>query len=119
MRLDPVLESFYVLGSLWGSLVGPQVCPRTAMAPPRSTYQAARTAMPGTSPKVTAFVDVNVVPMDRERVLPKQTVLVEGGRITALGPASQVKIPASAIRIDGRDRYLYAWSRRYARPPAE
>jgi imidazolonepropionase-like amidohydrolase len=55
---------------------------------------------------VTAFVDVNVVPMDTERVLANQTVLVEGGRITALGPAGQVTVPAGAVRIDGRGKYL-------------
>jgi imidazolonepropionase-like amidohydrolase len=33
-------------------------------------------------------------------------VLVEGGRLTALGPVSQVKVPAGAVRIDGRGRYL-------------
>jgi dihydroorotase-like cyclic amidohydrolase len=55
---------------------------------------------------VTAFVDVDVVPMDTERVLPNQTVLVEGGRIIALGPSRQVQVPAGASRIDGRGQYL-------------
>jgi imidazolonepropionase-like amidohydrolase len=107
MRLDPVLDSFYVLSSLWTGLTGSRVC--TASPPDR----------PGAAPEVawsfragapagatTAFVDVHVVPMDRERVLPRQTVLVEGGRITALGPATEVKVPAGAVRIDGRGRYL-------------
>lgn len=47
----------------------------------------------------TAFVDVNVVPMDRERVLPHQTVLVENGRITAIG--SSVAVPKDARVIEG------------------
>ncbi|RNF82790.1 amidohydrolase family protein [Montanilutibacter psychrotolerans] len=47
----------------------------------------------------TAFVDVNVVPMDRERVLTHQTVLVENGRITAIGPS--VAVPKDARVIDG------------------
>jgi hypothetical protein len=47
----------------------------------------------------TAFVAVNVVPMDSERVLANQTVLVEDGRIVAIGRA--VKIPAGARIIDG------------------
>ena len=33
----------------------------------------------------TAFVDVNVVPMDGERVLEHQTVIVRDQRIVALG----------------------------------
>lgn len=53
-----------------------------------------------------AFVNVNVVPMDRERVLPNQTVVVHDGRIAALGPADQVSVPAGAVRIEGRGKYL-------------
>ncbi len=55
---------------------------------------------------VTAFVDVTVIPMDRERVLARQTVLVRGDRIVALGPAQQVSVPTGAARIDGRGKYL-------------
>lgn len=53
-----------------------------------------------------AFVDVNVVPLDRERVLERHTVVVTGDRITALGPSSSTAVPAGATRIDGRGRYL-------------
>ena len=35
----------------------------------------------------TAFVNVNVIPMDSERVLPGHTVIVEGETIVAVGPA--------------------------------
>ncbi len=56
--------------------------------------------------RVVAFVDVNVVPMDSERVLADQTVLVEDGRITVIAPASEVRVPAGALRIDGRGKYL-------------
>jgi imidazolonepropionase-like amidohydrolase len=53
-----------------------------------------------------AFVNVNVVPMDSERVLKDQTVLVRGERIVEVGPASKVKVPAGALRVDGRGKYL-------------
>ena len=53
-----------------------------------------------------AFVHAAVVPMDRERVLPDQTVLVVDGKIAAVGPASKVKVPRKAQRIDARGRYL-------------
>jgi imidazolonepropionase-like amidohydrolase len=53
-----------------------------------------------------AFVGVNVVPMDRERVLRDQTVLVRGEQIVEVGPAGRVKVPAGALRIDGRGKYL-------------
>jgi imidazolonepropionase-like amidohydrolase len=54
--------------------------------------------------EVTAFVDVTVVPMDAERVLPHHTVLVRDGRIAAVG--EDVAIPADARRIDGRGLHL-------------
>ncbi len=47
---------------------------------------------------------VSVVPMDRERVLRDQTVLVEDGVITAIG--KKVRRPEGAILIEGRGRYL-------------
>jgi imidazolonepropionase-like amidohydrolase len=53
-----------------------------------------------------AFVNVNVVPMDRERVLTDQTVIVENGKITAVGPAARTTVPANAVRVDGRGKYL-------------
>ena len=53
-----------------------------------------------------AFVDVNVLPMDRERVLPGQTVVVEDGRILRMGAAGEVVVPDAATVIDGRGRYL-------------
>jgi hypothetical protein len=48
---------------------------------------------------ITAFVDVNVIPMDTDRVLRGQTVLVENGAIAAIGPS--VSVPKSARVIDG------------------
>jgi imidazolonepropionase-like amidohydrolase len=55
---------------------------------------------------VVAFVDVTVIPMDRERTIPRQTVVVRGGRIVAIGPISRVKAPAGAFRVDGRGKFL-------------
>ena len=53
-----------------------------------------------------AFVNVNVVPMEEERVLEAQTVMVRNGKIAEIGPAAQVAIPGSAYRIDGSGKYL-------------
>jgi imidazolonepropionase-like amidohydrolase len=44
--------------------------------------------------------------MDQERLLTNQTVLVEGGWITALGPTHQIRVPAGAVQIDGRGKFL-------------
>lgn len=65
-------------------------------------------AVPSHDPhsRTIAFIHAEVVPMDRERVLHDQTVVVANGRIAALGPASRIKVPAKAVRIDARGRYL-------------
>ena len=47
----------------------------------------------------TIFTHVNVVPMDRERVLSDQSVLVEDGRIKDIG--AKLSAPAGAREIDG------------------
>lgn len=54
----------------------------------------------------TAFVDVNVIPMDKERVLQHQTVIVRNGVITEIGDVKRIKIPAGAQRIDGAGKFL-------------
>src|SRR5215207_1200349 len=53
-----------------------------------------------------AIVDVNVVPMDRERVVESQTVVVQDGKIAAIGARSAAQIPAGATIIDGKGKYL-------------
>jgi imidazolonepropionase-like amidohydrolase len=55
---------------------------------------------------VIAFTNVTVVPMDRERVLPRHTVLVRDGQIEGMGPSVSVRPPAAATVIDGTGRYL-------------
>ena len=54
----------------------------------------------------TAIVNVHVVPMHSETVLRNQTVVVENGRITAVGPVDGVRVPEGAELVDGTDRYL-------------
>lgn len=53
-----------------------------------------------------AFVDVSVITMDSEEILPRHTVLVEDGKITAIGPFRSTRIPGGIHRVDGRGRYL-------------
>lgn len=57
-------------------------------------------------PASIAFVNVAVVPMDREVVLQDHTVVVSGDRIVAVGPSATVKAPAGATVVDGRGKYL-------------
>jgi Amidohydrolase family len=53
-----------------------------------------------------AFVNVSVVPMDRETVLPRHTVVVRGDRIVRMGPSAEVKAPAGAVVVDGTGKFL-------------
>lgn len=56
--------------------------------------------------QTTVFVGVNVIPMDRERVLANQTVVVKDGKIVEVGDAAKVKVPKDALRVDGQGKYL-------------
>lgn len=68
------------------------------------------------APSSVAFVDVDVVPMqrgdgeDRAKLLHGQTVVVRGDRIVAIGPTKEVAVPEGAVRIAGKEggnsRYL-------------
>jgi imidazolonepropionase-like amidohydrolase len=53
-----------------------------------------------------AFRNVTVVPMDADRVIPAQTVVVRGSTIATLGPVSGTKVPAGASVIDGTGKFL-------------
>jgi imidazolonepropionase-like amidohydrolase len=55
---------------------------------------------------VTAFTNVNAVPMDTERVLENWTVVVGDGKIIATGPTGSTPIPDGATIIDGAGKYL-------------
>jgi hypothetical protein len=56
--------------------------------------------------QTVSFVNVNIIPMDQERVIAGQTVLIKDGLIAAVGPADSIKVPAGALKIDGRGKYL-------------
>ena len=55
---------------------------------------------------IIAFTNVNVIPMDKERVLSAQTVIIRDGRISKIGSASSIKVPSGATEIDGTGQYL-------------
>jgi imidazolonepropionase-like amidohydrolase len=55
----------------------------------------------GLASALTAFVDVNVLPMDSQRVLRHQTVVVEGETIVSIGAVGKVDVPRDATKIDG------------------
>ncbi|WP_224244814.1 amidohydrolase family protein [Hyalangium gracile] len=94
--------------SRWGSwgglglLIALVGCATTQTAQP---VPAAPTPATG-APAVIAFVGVSVLPLDSDRVLGEQTVVVRGDRIVAVGPSASTPVPEGAMRIDGRGRYL-------------
>lgn len=58
------------------------------------------------SDDAVAFVNVNVIPMDTERIIEAQTVVVQGDRITEIGDADSVIVPPGAQVIEGNGGYL-------------
>jgi imidazolonepropionase-like amidohydrolase len=57
-------------------------------------------------PEPVAFVDVTVVPMTTDAVLPSHTVIVRDGRIIELGPSATVTVPPGTKTISGSGKYL-------------
>ena len=55
---------------------------------------------------VVAFRNVNVIPMDSERVLEDQIVIVRDGEIEMIGFRDQVRVPDDALVVDGQGKYL-------------
>jgi imidazolonepropionase-like amidohydrolase len=60
----------------------------------------------GEDAQTIAITHVNLVPMSTEIVLEDQTVLINGTRIAAIGPACEIKTPKDATIIDGTEAYL-------------
>ncbi|WP_338424833.1 amidohydrolase family protein [Sphingopyxis kveilinensis] len=54
--------------------------------------------------ETVVFTDVNVVPMDTERVIPRTTVIVTDGVIASIG--IKAKLPAGTPVIDGKGAWL-------------
>jgi imidazolonepropionase-like amidohydrolase len=56
--------------------------------------------------QATAITNVTVIPMDGDRTLANQTVIIRGQRIAELGASDRLKAPAGARIIDGRGKFL-------------
>ncbi|MBL7873593.1 MAG: amidohydrolase family protein [Cyclobacteriaceae bacterium] len=56
------------------------------------------------SQREIVFTSVNVIPMDSERVLENQMVLVKGGRVSAMG--NSIKFSKNAWVINAKGKYL-------------
>jgi imidazolonepropionase-like amidohydrolase len=70
-------------------------------------------------PVELAIVNANVVPMDTERVVENQTILIDSGRIVAIGPAGEVSAGGASEVVDAQggwvvpglaDMHVHVWS---------
>src|ERR1043166_3015385 len=58
-----------------------------------------------TLPRV-AFINVNIIDVEKERILPNRTVFIENGRIKTIREAKDAKLPEDTFIIDGTNKYL-------------
>ena len=58
------------------------------------------------SSSTIAVVNVTVIPMDRERAIPDQAVLIHGDRIAAIGSTSEISVSEGALVIGGKGGYV-------------
>lgn len=56
--------------------------------------------------RIIAFVNVNLIPMDHDEIVPARTVVVQGGYIKTIGAVQEVIPPIGATVIDGTGLYL-------------
>ena len=57
-------------------------------------------------PSTVAFVNVAVLPMDRDAVVRQHTVVVRDAKIVEMGPAASVRVPDGATQVDGAGKFL-------------
>ena len=53
-----------------------------------------------------AFQDISVIPMDTDRVLTHQTVVVRDGKIFEISSAMTAQLPPGTTVINGRGKFL-------------
>ena len=63
-------------------------------------------AAPAAEPPPLAILDARIVDVVRGQASPPRSVLIESGRITAIGATAALDIPRHARRVDARGRYL-------------
>ena len=79
----------------------------------RSPFRRVRRPPRADEPR-NAFVNVTVIPMDREGVLPDQTVIVRDGKIVG-SPAARTKALTGTTTVDGKGKFLPPALRRCTR----
>lgn len=54
----------------------------------------------------TVITSINVVPMDEDKVIPNQDVVISNGRIVAMGASGEVDFSEDATIVNGQGKYL-------------
>ncbi len=54
----------------------------------------------------TYITNVTIVDVERQKLIPGQTVVVTGSIISGIQSAKGLKIPSNAVIVDGKDKYL-------------
>ncbi len=62
--------------------------------------------IPDSKNKDIVFTSVNVIPMNEEKVLRNQVVVISNGKIKAIGDAKDIKYDQNATKIDATGKYL-------------
>jgi imidazolonepropionase-like amidohydrolase len=82
----------YSIGFLYISFKKPYVVKKSPELHPENT--------------LVAFTNVSVVPMDEERILEDQTVIVRDGVIESILPSEEISVPDGAMIVGGRGKTL-------------
>ncbi len=56
--------------------------------------------------QTVVFKSVNVIPMDTERILENQDVVVRDGKILSIGPSGSGKVGKGALLVEAKGKYL-------------
>lgn len=62
--------------------------------------------VPKRTDRPLAIVDVSIVDASNDKLIPRQTVLIEEGRIRAIGDVDNMEVSAAAHLVEGGGRYL-------------
>ncbi len=90
----------------WGWSLWLLACLTACRSGPETTPTSASESSARALSATLAVVGVTVLPMVGADALVDQTVLVDGERIVAVGPAASTPVPPGAARVEGRGRWL-------------
>jgi imidazolonepropionase-like amidohydrolase len=70
------------------------------------TGRAEKSPEDGKTLSRVAFVQVNIVDVEKARILPDRTVYIEDGLIKAIRESKDARLPKNTFLIDGKNKYL-------------